>query len=245
MTSAPTIEVGMTKKEVIQLLGEPRDDGVVHGADAFLYFDKHPTLDYSIRFSQNKVVSVKTYEKETTTCDKCGKDNPIGVVFVWIEGDIDQRVTRDYDAITGTTTTTTKSTVHNFRRQKQPICSRCLRNQVVWHYLIAGIPFTVFFGALLYAMFFLGSSDERGISGLGDVVIGLILLFLFLWSVETLVEGLIAAKDLIITPSDKPKNRYQKAFFKLAEAKIVERRKAEGKKTRFVLWTPDQHARAK
>jgi hypothetical protein len=67
---------GMKYKTVVQILGTPRDDSLVSGADIlgrgssgrrvsdkFLYFDKDPKCDYSIRFSRGKVVSLQEYPK--------------------------------------------------------------------------------------------------------------------------------------------------------------------------------------
>jgi hypothetical protein len=69
------ISVGTSFDQVVRAIGQPRDKGV-SGADilgrktadprrgdVFLYFDKSPDLDYSIRFSNGKVVSMETYPK--------------------------------------------------------------------------------------------------------------------------------------------------------------------------------------
>ncbi len=70
------IRVGMSQEQVVQLLGQPRDGGVSgsdllgndsrdsRSGDVFMYFDKNPLLDYSIRFTQGRVASVKTSEKQ-------------------------------------------------------------------------------------------------------------------------------------------------------------------------------------
>lgn len=75
LQSQPEIIIGMTLDEVIRQIGQPRDEGVSGAdilgpnttdsrtADVFLSFENHPDLDYSIRFSQGKVASVKTYAK--------------------------------------------------------------------------------------------------------------------------------------------------------------------------------------
>ena len=66
---------GTKFRTVIKILGEPCDDLLTgadvlgHGSperplsDTFLYFDKDPNHDYSVRFSQGKVISVREYPK--------------------------------------------------------------------------------------------------------------------------------------------------------------------------------------
>jgi hypothetical protein len=74
--TAADIRPGMKYKTVQQILGAPRVDSRVTGADIlgrgssdrraadnFLYFDKDPKYDYSIRFSRGKVVSLEQYRK--------------------------------------------------------------------------------------------------------------------------------------------------------------------------------------
>ena len=72
------INVGMSYDQVVQLLGQPRDGGVSgadilgrstsdpRASDVFLYFEKRPDFDYSIRFSNEKVVSVQTHKKHSS-----------------------------------------------------------------------------------------------------------------------------------------------------------------------------------
>jgi len=74
-TSSVTIKVGMSYDKIKRLLGPPRDAGVSGAdilgrgsrdprvSDVFIYFEKHPSADYSIRFSHGKVVSFKEYPK--------------------------------------------------------------------------------------------------------------------------------------------------------------------------------------
>jgi len=74
-SSSINITVGMSYDRVVRQLGPPRDAGVSGAdilgrgssdprvSDVFLYFEKHPSADYSIRFSHGKVVSFKEYPK--------------------------------------------------------------------------------------------------------------------------------------------------------------------------------------
>jgi hypothetical protein len=69
------IRSGMRFDKVVRLIGTPRQGGVSgtdilgphssdpRAADVFLFFDKHPEFDFSVRFSKGKVVSVQKNPK--------------------------------------------------------------------------------------------------------------------------------------------------------------------------------------
>lgn len=94
-TTPVDIKVGMSFDRVVRLVGTPRDDGVSGAdilgrntadprvADVFLFFEKNPDFDFSLRFSGGKVVSVQQYPKRssnkpsTRSSSSAGEQHPV------------------------------------------------------------------------------------------------------------------------------------------------------------------------